>query len=227
MIGCVLFHGFTGSPYEVAPLAEHLRKHGWMVSCPVLAGHGDDKARLASVTWKDWIKSARDAVEEMSGQCDTLYLVGFSMGGLIAAYMSTQYPVNKLVLLSAAVFYLHPRQMIKDAVSMASAGITSPSTRATWNRYRNKIKQTPLRAVLQFRYLIKRLRPELAKVEVPTLIIHGGCDDLVHPKSPQYIYDSIASSTKEKYVLPRSKHIICHDCEKEKLFQLVDDFLFC
>ena len=39
-------HGFTGTPYEVAPLARALAAAGFAVSAPLLAGHGDSPAAL-------------------------------------------------------------------------------------------------------------------------------------------------------------------------------------
>src|SRR5512143_863129 len=50
----LLIHGFTGTPYEVRPLAEHLAGRGLEVATPVLPGHGQDAAALNRTTWRDW-----------------------------------------------------------------------------------------------------------------------------------------------------------------------------
>ncbi|KPD00014.1 hypothetical protein LR69_01687 [Geobacillus sp. BCO2] len=40
MIGCLCIHGFTGSPEEVAPLADYLRERtDWVIETPTLPGH--------------------------------------------------------------------------------------------------------------------------------------------------------------------------------------------
>lgn len=225
MIGCVFIHGFTGSPYELEPLANHFAHYDWRIYTPTLAGHGGDTRELAKANWQDWIHSAKEAVEQACQECSQVYLVGFSMGGLISAHLSVQYPVNRLVLLSASVYYPNPRQMAQDITQVLRGGMASPGAKKAWTRYSGKIRSTPPRAVWQFRRLIYKLRPDISRVESPTLIIQGGADDLVHPKSPLYVYNHIASKEKQLHILPRSRHVICHDCEQAELIRLVDKFL--
>lgn len=224
MIGCLLLHGFTGSPFEVEPLAENLSKQGWKITVPTLPGHGPDREELKYVTWKDWIQKAEDELKKLMTECEVVYLVGFSMGGMIAAYLSTKYPVAKLVLLNACVFYINPGQIFQEMAEAIKSHFTADS-RDLLKRYMQKSFSTPIRSVVHFRRLIKVLKPELSKVTVPTLIIQGECDDLVEPRSAHYIYQQIRSTVKEIHFLPQSKHIICHDCEKEQVFQLVERFL--
>ncbi|RXT04049.1 carboxylesterase [Ammoniphilus sp. CFH 90114] len=224
MTGCLLLHGFTGSPYEVEPLADHLRKHGWKISMPTLPGHGHLKEDMKKVTWKDWIQKAEEELRLLLKECSVVYVVGFSMGGMIAAYLSTKYPVTKLVLLNACVYYINPGQMFSHMAEAIKSNFTADS-KDLMKRYMQKSLSTPVRAVVHFRRLVKVLKPELAKVTVPTLILQGECDDLVEPRSAHYIYQSIQSTSKEIHFLPQSKHILCHDCESDQVVSLVEEFL--
>jgi len=223
MIGCLLLHGFTGSPYEVEPLAESLSKHDWKVVVPTLPGHGESKEDLRHITWKDWIQKAEEELKLLLSSCSVVYVVGFSMGGMIAAYLSTKYPVAKLVLLNACVYYVNPGQMFQNMAETIKSNFTANT--GLLKRYMQKTLSTPVRAVVHFRRLIKVLKPELSNVTVPTLILQGECDDLVEPRSAHYIYEQIQSQVKEIHFLPQSKHLICHDCEKELVFDFVDRFL--
>lgn len=226
LVGCLLIHGFTGSPIEVEPLALHLQERGIETVSPTLAGHGEDPVlSMKEVNWQDWVRSAEVAMQEIQGKCDTVYVVGFSMGGLIAAYLANRYPVTKLVLLSASVFYLNPKLWAKDFAELVQAIFRDKQQLQEYRRYRERIKATPIRAVVQFRHLVRALKPELANINIPTLIIQGACDTLVDPRSAQYIYDNILCQDKHLHVLPKSKHIVCHDCEQDKLIQLVEKFL--
>ena len=222
--GCVLIHGFTGSPREIEIVARHLKEKGILISTPTLPGHGYPIKReeMEKYDWHDWINHAEKAVQEMSEQVEELYLVGFSMGGLISTYLATRFPVKKLVLLSASVFYMNIAYFTKDIIE----GLRHQTIRDHFQRYLYKIKNTPLKAALNFRRLVKELTPYIRQIEIPTLIIQGEKDDLVDPRSAQYIYERIQSKEKHLYFLPRSKHIICLDLEKERVVELVDQFIF-
>jgi pimeloyl-ACP methyl ester carboxylesterase len=47
------------------------------------------------------------------------------------------------------------------------------------------------------------LRPELPRLTVPTLIVHGGRDEIVHPNQAD-LFDNIPSA--EVVVMPESRH---------------------
>jgi pimeloyl-ACP methyl ester carboxylesterase len=47
------------------------------------------------------------------------------------------------------------------------------------------------------------LRPELPRLSVPTLIVHGGRDEIVHPNQAD-LFDNIPSA--EVVVMPESRH---------------------
>src|SRR4051794_9655664 len=99
MIGCLCIHGFTGAPYEVEPLANYLQRHtDWKIVVPLLPGHGDTLS-LKDSTCTDWIDCAEIALQKLFEECEKVYVIGFSMGGLIAAYLTARYSISKLVLL--------------------------------------------------------------------------------------------------------------------------------
>jgi carboxylesterase len=224
MVGCLLLHGFTGSPFEVEPLATHLKRHGWKISTPLLPGHGGSKREMKKASWMDWVEQAETELVGLMAECGVVYLIGFSMGGMIAAHLSTKYPVQKLVLLSAAVFYPNPSQFVEN-LSVTLKARDQMNFRRDLRRYIRKSFSTPIRAVVHFRRLVQVLRPELDNVTVPTLIIQGGADDLVKPVSAQYIYERIQSKVKVTRIFPDSKHMICHDRDQQEVLEIVDKFL--
>ncbi|MDQ0338423.1 esterase/lipase [Caldalkalibacillus uzonensis] len=225
MQGCMLIHGFTGSPHEVRPLAEHFKQHTeWLIHTPTLPGHGEGES-LRGVEWRDWIAYAEQECEQFARQCSELYLVGFSMGSLIAAYLANRFPARKLVLLSPAVYAPNPQQMLKDVADILREGWEdNEAILANLERYKAKITQTPLRAVIQFRKLVRTLTPEIDQLDLPVLIIHGQKDDLADPRSADYVYQRVKSPCKEIVWLEKSKHVICHDCEQELVINKVSQF---
>ena len=76
------------------------------------------------------------------------------MGGMIASLLAAMYPVDKLVLLSAAAYYLNPKQMASEIKSMIVDTFKGNlNNNELFLRYKRKIKGTPITATLQFRRL--------------------------------------------------------------------------
>jgi esterase/lipase len=226
MIGCLCIHGFTGAPWEVEPLSEFLlRKTDWEIVVPTLPGHGEFLS-LKGVRYQDWIECAENEIKKLLLSCERVYVIGFSMGGLIASYLAGKYPVEKLVLLSAAAYYINPPQLAADLKEMFRDAIQGKITEnELFLRYKGKITQTPIEATLQFRRLVSFTRPLLPLVEVPTLIAQGESDGIVPPKSAEYIYKNIGTKEKKLTYIRNSKHHICHCDEKDALFSQVLGFL--
>lgn len=213
---CLLMHGFTGGPYEVMPLAEHLRNQGIHCHVPTLPGHDTDLKGLGVVTWRDWLDAAASEADKLTRQFGEIDVVGFSMGGLISAYLANRFPVRRLVLLNAAVIYLSPYRFISDLAERFRC--------RDWDHLL-RVTHTPLPAAFQFMKLARytRLR-ELPRITVPTLIAQGKKDQIVHPRSAEYIYNRIRGERKLIY-FPNSRHLICMEQEAPELFAAVEHFL--
>ncbi|CAM3621243.1 alpha/beta hydrolase [Cytobacillus oceanisediminis] len=226
MIGCMCIHGFTGAPYEVEPLVDYLKEHtDWEVAVPTLPGHGDE-LKLKGIAYHKWIEHAEEELKGLIDRCEKVYVVGFSMGGLIASYLTVHYPVDKLVLLSAAAYYINPKQLFLDINDMAKDAFRGNlADNEMFVRYKRKISATPITATLQFRRLVASVRPILNQVTVPTLIAQGESDGVVPPRSARYLYKNIGSSAKKLIFLKDSKHLICHSEERDQLFHAILEFL--
>ena len=137
-------HGFTGEPTEVEPLACYLRERtDWSISVPVLPGHGEG-ADLGSVAYTDWVECAEQAVHDMVACCDEVYVVGFSMGGILACRTASVYPVKKLVLLSAAAKYINGKQLVRDIGGLVKDSFRgSVKDNELYMRYKNKDRPNP------------------------------------------------------------------------------------
>lgn len=226
VIGCLCLHGFTGSPYEVEPLADYLKnKTEWKVSVPTLPGHGE-QLNLQGIQYEAWLEHAEAELMKLLQTCDQVYVIGFSMGGLIASYLAAKYKVERLVLLSAAALYVNPPQLLADIREILSDAVQGRLKQNTlYCHYSRKLRMTPFTAARQFKKVVTLVRPMLKKVQVPTLIAQGECDGIVPPKSAKYLYEHISSTEKRLLYIHHSKHLICHCKESERLFAEVLDFL--
>ncbi|WP_248925560.1 alpha/beta hydrolase [Paenibacillus hamazuiensis] len=213
-VPCLLLHGFTGGPFEVEPMARYLESFGCACRTPTLPGHDPELKGLKDARWHEWIQAASGEAEYLERQYGTFDLVGFSMGGLIAAYLANRFAVRRLVLLNAAAIYVSPGRFVRELAERTRTW--------KWSDW-SKAKRTPLKATGQFLRLARELRPEFSLVTVPTLVVQGGLDPIVHPRSAQYIFNRLAGE-KKLVTFPESKHMICLEPEAERLFELVHQF---
>lgn len=226
VIGCLCIHGFTGAPFEVEPLVEYLKEQtNWRMVTPTLPGHGET-LHLKGVAYHDWIDHAERELKTLLETCDQVYVIGFSMGGMIASYLAVHYPVDKLVLLSAAAYYMNPKQLALDVKEMMKDTLRGGLfENEMFLRYKRKIKETPLTATMQFRRLVSMVRPMLPEIHIPTFIAQGDVDGIVPPKSARYLFERISATEKKIAFYQNAKHLICHCQERNQLFAEVLVFL--
>jgi alpha-beta hydrolase superfamily lysophospholipase len=83
----VLLHGLTDSPYSMLSTAQALVGAGYSVVVPRMPGHGFAVGGLLQARWEDWGAAIRIAVRhamQKPGADESLLLVGYSNGGLMA-----------------------------------------------------------------------------------------------------------------------------------------------
>jgi len=101
----ILIHGFTTSPMEWDGLAERLRRENIDFVAPLVFGFGQIKQdSLLSLEKEDWFRQIIDLVDLMEEQYENVSIVGHSMGGMLACYVSQVRPIHELILSAPALF---------------------------------------------------------------------------------------------------------------------------
>ncbi|ANE47880.1 hypothetical protein SY83_18050 [Paenibacillus swuensis] len=213
---CLLIHGFTGGPHEVRPLAIELTNMGYICNVPLLPGHGDRGNGLRNITWQSWVEHVEREAAEMQRLYGSFDVIGFSMGGLLAAYIANRYAVRRVVLLSAAVIYVSPVRFAHAIADLIRTGET---------RKLKTVKRTPIGSVWQFMRLVRALKPEFSRIQSPTLVLQGERDEIVHPSSARFITSKLNCYYEVQYYA-NSKHLICLDADYEQVFRRVTRFLY-
>jgi esterase/lipase len=83
--GCLLIHGFTGTTSSMRPMGEFLAAKGVTVLGPRLPGHGTDVNDMGKWAYTDWTAMVETALAELRDLCDTIFVSGLSMGGLLTS----------------------------------------------------------------------------------------------------------------------------------------------
>lgn len=219
-VGCLLIHGFTGCPGDMEPLAEKLESEGFVVSCPTLAGHGQNRRFLNSTTYQQWIQSAQDAYRELLRNCDIPIIAGFSMGGLIGIHLASKYPAQALIALSTPIYCLNLREMFSQFV-----GCIRKKDWKSISQYASAMLGASPKAIKQFACLLDKTKPLLERIKCPALVVQSMKDVTVHWKSAPYIYESLSSNWRELFMLKKSSHMIFVDCEKHEVINKTREFI--
>lgn len=225
-VGVVLCHGYTATTAEVRPLADGLRRRGYAIAAPLLAGHGTRPADLNRVTWRDWVNDVEGAYASLSARCERVFLGGQSMGGLLALYLASLHPEAAGLLLYAPAIRL--TLGARDTIGLYLGSLILPEVgRASldgsdrWQGYAG----LPLKGAIQLLRLQANTRRRLSRISQPVLVFQGRKDKTVHASAGEIILRGVASKVKEHRWMEQSSHAIPLDSEVDVVIDLSMRFM--
>lgn len=227
--GCLLIHGFSGTPLEMRPMGAYLAEKGLTVLGVRLAGHGTTPEDMATTGWRDWVGSAEKALQELQDSCEKIFVSGLSTGGLITLHLAAHHPLNGAIVMSVPAyvsdwrFRLMPlvQLFVRWVIPNIESDLTDPEAQDRLWSY----NRLPTRAVASFRQLLFLVRRELGQIHIPVLIMQGALDHHISQDSAQILYDDLGSTDKEVILWPNSGHNIVVDSEREEIWARAYDFI--
>ena len=237
-VGCLLVHGFTGTPYDMRFLGERLHAAGYTVHGVQLAGHATRVEDLAICRWQDWYRSVEEGLDRLAAHCQTQIAIGQSLGSLLVlrlAYHRSR-AVSALVLLSSAfilaspwparlsrVFrtllpFLPPR--LRYVSKATGSDIADPEARRVHPGY----AKMPLRGIIEMIELQREVRPLLTRITPPALAIHARQDHTT-PLENLALLQQTLPDLRATLVLPSSYHVVSVDVEKQRIAEEILDFV--
>ncbi len=223
--GCLLIHGFTGSPKEMKPLGQFLAGERFHVYGVRLTGHGTTVQDLLGTGWRDWRLSAKTALLHLLQQHRVVHILGLSLGGLLALDLGSDLHEGKVVAL-APPYRLQNRYAslagwLSPFVRTVSAG-SEPQFIDEMFSYR----QIPLMGVYQLlAYRNWVIRHRVTHLTRPVLLIQGRGDMTVDPESVWLWAKKIRSSMQQIVVFKESGHILPLDVDRHEVFMACRRFL--
>ena len=172
----LLIHGFAGGSYDYGDLGNDLQLYrGFDVYTFTLPGH--DKPKISKVTKEDWIKSAEIQLEKIiNNGYKKIYVIGHSMGGIIASHLASKYPeVTKLVLAAPAFKYLSFKDDKLDVVGSIKK-VPKIFKDYTSEEVMSRVYKVPILTVKEFMDLAESHTNDVKQIEIPTLILYGNED---------------------------------------------------
>ena len=229
--GCLLIHGFTGAPTEMRPLGEFLADQGYSVLGPRLAGHGTQIEDMNRMTWGDWSNSVLDGWHLLQPLTDKIFILGLSMGGVLALYHASFLPAAGVVSLSTP-FQIEPSLRLTFLPLLSNFIPYAEKGKSDWQdpeavEAHFSYARYPTKAILQLNKLLEDMRKSLPKVTMPALLMHAIKDAGVIPENMDLIYKNLgtAQEDKKKILLKNSGHVVTRDMEKELVFKSIHEFI--
>src|SRR5215203_899533 len=175
---CLLIHGFTGTPKEMRWMGEFLNQQGYTCLGVRLVGHATDPEDMIRSNWTDWTASVEDGYHLLRGLTDNVFLMGLSMGGVLALLMSTRLDVKGVVAMSTPYKLpddprLRHIDWISKIVSYMPKSSEGPGSswldKEAWKDHIS-YPQNPVRSIGQLNKLLGEMRSALPDVRVPVLL---------------------------------------------------------
>ena len=200
----LLIHGFPGSPSEMRSLAMVLENLGDTTCGILLPGFGAELDSLRHKTATDWLNHAQGEYRRLRAKYDFVGVLGFSMGGAIAAQVAALEIPNALILIAPfwklnhvlwhtlpvlkhVIPQFKPFRLFKPNWSdpkfiesvrnfMPEADLNDSATRQAILDF-----EIPVSMIDQIRQTGLRGYAAASKITCPTLVIQGVQDALVTP----------------------------------------------
>ncbi len=220
----LVIHGFAGGEYDEEFLVYRLTPI-WNLDVYTFTLPGHDSNLATNIKYKDWVHSAEEHLERLIklGYRE-IYVVGHSMGGLLATYLAGKYKeITKVVLAAPAFQYLAPNQDNKVLTTMKNA----PNLIKTYKAKEiisRVLKVSPM-MLYEFTKLVSNAQTYPDKVTIPTLIIQGNADQLVPKESSEYVFEHIKSKSKKLVIANGMDHDLFRGEKKDIIIDEVVKFL--
>jgi carboxylesterase len=177
---------------------------------------------LNRVKWQEWPAKVTVELSELRKTCDTIILIGLSMGGgtVLNVAASNNEIISGVILVNPMIhvrgvpvelaFFLSRLQKLRTSVGddIKRPGITE------WG-----YDHLPTRGVYQLLKMLRVTRRNLSKVTVPVQLFHSVDDHTLPVGNTEIILSEIASQNKTRIELVNSYHVATLDYDQELIFQ--------
>ena len=221
----VLIHGFLSSPAEMRSLGEKLHAAGCHVIGVRLKGHGTSPWDLRGRHWHEWAESVTRGYDIARAFSQSVHLVGFSTGGLLALNHAASNPtirIKSVTSVSAPVHFRNKNMIFVPLVHHANKLVSWVSSEGimpfTPNKPENpelNYQHIPVRGLYQLRQLIDHFDVDTITINADVHLYQGKDDPVVEPSSIEALDKMIEAENKSLTWLDSDIHgVIYHDVDE-------------
>ncbi len=201
-VGVLMLHGFTATPSEVRRAGERLYARGYSVAGPLLPGHGTRPEDLNQVRWLDWVGAAEQEYLRLREKCEHVFILGESMGAVVALMLATQQ------LEAAGVLAFSPALRVRiSGFQRLQLRLLAPfvagmpkgrlDVESEWQGYR----VNPLKGLRELLAMQEALLARMHLIRQPVLVAQGRFDTTIDPQVGEMILSGISSRLKQLHLV--------------------------
>jgi len=227
-IGCLLIHGFTGTPNEMRWMGEYLASQGFTVLAPRLFAHGTQPDDMLRARWWDWLASVEDGLHLLKSCTDQQVTMGLSMGAVLSLMAAARYPIAGAVSISCPftlgddprlplVKYIYPLMPRHGKGEPDWQGTDGAEGHIDYPYY-------PTRAIAELNDLLAQMRKDLPAITKPVLLVHSRKDRGIPLSNLESIRSALTSPAVSTLVVENSGHVIPREPDRQQVFEAAAAF---
>ena len=226
--GVYILHGFTSTTYEVKDLAEFLGNKGNCTVANNLPGHGTSINDCNRIKYQHWFDKVKNDVAELSSKCDKIFVIGNSMGGVLALYLASLFPINGFV--AAGTVLKFNNHFTTNYIIPIICHFLPSRPKNKFNKS-NSVKfygyeSYPLKALNQFKKMNNKIIPLIKKIKAPGMFIHSKSDGLSIKENLDIIKRNVTKGNIKTFFVDKAHHNMFDKSPDQKLiFNEVLQFL--
>jgi len=215
---------------------QFLARHGIGFSMMDLRGHGQsDGTRVYVDSFERYLEDLDLFVDHVRGHAGAPFLLGHSLGGLIAVrYVETRRPAMKGLITSGAalVATIKPPAPVFAALQLINRvyqetpvpGLVKPHQLCRDPEVVRRYQRDPLVPKhlttgfgIASMDAMSRAFADVADIALPCLLLHGGGDQVVDPRGTEDLHRQVPASDKTLKIYPGLYHEIFNEPEREQV----------
>ncbi len=227
-VGCLVLHGYIGSPASTRPMASYLNERGLTVHCPLLPGHGEFPRRTFKLRHQEWIAEVEEALAFLSSRCDEIVLLGHSMGTVLGAHLVLKFGGVSGQIMLAPIYdvpdrrirylrllrYIWPwyyplkskrmRGLVYERIREfdPDLDLEDPKTQAVLP----ELTRVPTSGMDEMRKVVDMGQGLWPLLDIPVLIFQGGLDFAATPDNTNKIFNLLPNQDKELILFENAGH---------------------
>ncbi|MCL2248788.1 MAG: alpha/beta fold hydrolase [Oscillospiraceae bacterium] len=228
----VFIHGYMGTPRQFDNLADIVCLQGFSYTSLLLPGHGVSVKEFSEATHENWQEHVYNEIERLSLSYKKIWLVGHSMGCLLALHAAIKFPQCvcgvfaiacplKVTYISAHAFVVHLKKFFGSKNSLINrAYIQFSGVPRTFDLIWRIHKPD-----FEFLKLQHKTRAILSQVTSPVVGVFSIDDEVTSVKSLDVMQSKLAGADFKPIILQDSLHAYYTERDKTTIEQALLQFI--